>query len=83
MLRWYDKTAIIYVVPSPKIRVVDAIRAAIRSHAIGTADPTESEIPIAWHLPIRGSYLSGFSTPVGARNPSTIRNVSCQERRLG
>ena len=30
MLRWGAKTTIIYVVPSPKIRVVDAVRAAIR-----------------------------------------------------
>lgn len=37
----------------------------------GTTDHTKSEIPIAHALTHRGSYLSGFSTPAGARNPST------------
>ena len=47
MLRWGAKTTIIYMVPSPKIRVVDVVRAAVKYHSVGTADPTESEIPIA------------------------------------
>ena len=45
MLRWGAKTTIIYMVPSPKIRVVDVVRAAVKYHSVGTADPTESEIP--------------------------------------
>jgi hypothetical protein len=33
----------------------------------------KSEIPIAQRMPIRGSYMSGFSTPIGARNPSEMQ----------
>jgi hypothetical protein len=44
-------------------------RADPSSSASETA--TKSEIPIAQRLPLRGSYTSGFSTPDGARNPST------------
>lgn len=48
----------------------------------------ESQNPIAHCKPIRGSYTSEFSTPAGARNPSTVATVrnqegSCGKRTLG
>jgi hypothetical protein len=35
--------------------------------------PAASVIPIDHRRGLRGSYTSGFSTPDGARNPSTVR----------
>lgn len=54
--------------------MADVVRAAPRQRSADSKDPPESEIPIAPAQTHRGSYTSGFSTPLGARNPSTFRN---------
>ena len=58
---------------SPATHMADPVCDTARERSVDSKDPAGSEIPIAQSMPIRGSYTSGFSTPHGARNPSTVQ----------
>jgi hypothetical protein len=46
MLRWSAKTSLRDMASSPNMRVTHTVRTATRQCSTGTADHTESEIPI-------------------------------------
>lgn len=67
----------------PGMGMADAVRAAAKRRSADSSDPPESEIPIAHAHTHRGSYTSGFSTPAGARNPSTSRTFRNAKQNFG
>lgn len=61
MPRWSTKSKLMHTIASPGMGLADAVRKTATLRSIDNADTPESQIPIDLRLPLRGSYLSGFT----------------------